>query len=559
MPRSASFWKILSAILLGATVVFLLGARRVPLWDRDEPRYAQCTREMLQTGDWVVPRFLGAWRLEKPPFIHWCQLLAMEVEGDTPEAARFPSTVAVVFTALLMGVLVRRYTGARRALWTVFIFCTCGLAIASAKFCITDGMLLLFVAIGQACLALMYASEHGGKPAPFWAAPVFWISLGLAGLTKGPQPLGMHLVTLLTLLLLDVADGRRTSGRMSWRKNTLWWRQLKPLLGVPILVIVVAPWLVLIHRRAPGFILALFIKARMHLASSMEGHGKPPGYHAMLIFGTFYPWSVLLPTVIVLAWKNRRLPVTRFAIAATVGPWLMMEIVFTKLPFYVLPAFPGLSFLTADALVRSVRGQSRDLKRPIFMVAVAVWAIATLGLAAAPWLCLRISEADQLPIPGFIAFTIAGTIYAGLGFWRFYQRRIARAAIILGVGMAVMMAILYVAILPGLRFLHLSERLAGDLAQMGAYGADVPVAMIGYDEPSLAFYQGGGAREQEDDYLQSTPPAQWPRWIVIANHDWKNVPPELQRILIPRAREAGYNYSHTGIKETILILEKAPQ
>ena len=119
--------------------------------------------------------------------------------------AAFPSTVAVVLTALLLGVVVRRYTGDRRALWTAFIFCTAGLVIASAKFCITDGVLLLFVAIGQACLALMYAADRRGKSPPLWAAPAFWISLGLAGLTKGPQPLGMHAITLLTLLLLDVA------------------------------------------------------------------------------------------------------------------------------------------------------------------------------------------------------------------------------------------------------------------------------------------------------------------------------------------------------------------
>ncbi len=324
-------------------------------------------------------------------------------------------------------------------------------------------------------------------------------------------------------------------------------------------MIVVAPWLVLIHRRAPGFVLALFVKAKMHMASSMEGHGKPPGYHAMLIFGTFFPWSLFLPTVVLLTWKNRRSPVIRFGMAAMAGPWLMMEMVYTKLPFYVLPAFPGLAFLTADVLVRCIRGQYPDLKRPIFMLAVAVWTLATLGLAAAPWLCLRISDADQLPIAGFIAFTTAGVIYAALVWWRFYQRRIMRAAVVLGVGMAVMLAILYVAVLPGLKFLHLSERLAADLTRMGAYGADVNVAMIGYDEPSLAFYQGGGARQQEDNYLQTTPPAQWPKWIVIANHDWKNVPPDLRRDLILRAREAGYNYSHTGLRENILILEKVPQ
>jgi 4-amino-4-deoxy-L-arabinose transferase-like glycosyltransferase len=555
MPRSAKFWNILVAMLFGATVLYFLGAERVPLWDRDEPRYAECSREMLRSGDWVVPRFLGEWRLEKPPLIYWCQLAAMSVAGDTSEAARFPSTVAVVLTVLILGVVVRKYTGDRRALWTVFIFATCGLTIASAKFCITDGVLLMFVAIGQVCLALMYAADRGGPAPPFWAAPVFWISLGLAGITKGPQPLGMHFMTLMILMFLDVARDKRGPGR--WKRNIRWWRHLHPMIGVPILAVVVAPWLILIHRRAPGFVLALFIKARMHLASSMEGHGKPPGYHAMLIFGTFFPWSLLLPTIIVLAWKNRRLPVIRFAMAATAGPWLMMEIVYTKLPFYVLPAFPGLAFLTADGLVRCIRRYKTGKRQPNLMLPVVVWVVATVGLAAAPWLCLRLADPEQLPFVGFIAFTIAGLIYAALVGWRFYQGRITRASIILGVGMAIMMAILYIAILPGMTFLHLSERLADDLKRLGAYGANVRVAMVGYDEPSLAFYQGGGAREAPENYLEATPPGRWPRWIVIANHDWKDVPADLQNRLVIRAREIGYNYSHTGLKETVFVVENA--
>src|ERR1700733_264337 len=135
MPRSRNFWLILSAILFGSALVYLNGAHRVPLWDRDEPWYAQCSREMLQSGDWVVPRFLGDWRAEKPPMIYWCQVAAMKVLGDTAEAARFPSTIAVLATAALLGLVVRRFTGEGRAIWTMLIFCSCGLVIAGAKLC----------------------------------------------------------------------------------------------------------------------------------------------------------------------------------------------------------------------------------------------------------------------------------------------------------------------------------------------------------------------------------------------------------------------------------------
>ena len=427
MPRSPRFWKTLFILLVAAAALYLLGARNVPLWDRDEPRYAECSREMLQTGDWVIPKYLGNWRLEKPPFIYWSQMVAMAVEGDTPEAARFPSTVAVLLTALLLASVVRHFIGDHRALWSVFIFCTSILAIASAKFCITDAMMMLFVAVGQACLAFLYTSSLRNRKSPPWAAPVFWISLALAGLTKGPQALGMHCVTLILLLILDASVSK-----WNWRQSIKWWSRLQPLYGIPILAIIVTPWLVLIHQRAPGFVQELFHKARLHTATSMEGHGEPPGYHLALIVLTFFPWSLLLPTAVTSAWKHRKSATIRFGMAATAGPWLLMELIRTKLPFYILPAFPGLAFLTADALIRCIRGQNRELKRPAFIIACAVWSLAVLAISIAPWLSLKIANPSELPIPAFIAFAVGGIIYAALVFWRFYQQRIARAAAIIG-------------------------------------------------------------------------------------------------------------------------------
>jgi 4-amino-4-deoxy-L-arabinose transferase-like glycosyltransferase len=549
MTRSPRFWKIFALILAGAAIIDFAGAKRVPLWDRDEPWYAQCSREMLQSGDWVVPRFLGEWRIQKPPFIYWCQVLSMEVFGDTGEAARFPSTAAILLTAMLLGMVTRYFTGDRRALWTTFIFATSGVAIACSKFALTDAVLLLFVFIGQVALAFIYFAERINRKAPAWAVPVFWISLGIAGITKGPQVLGMHAVALLTLLALDVTSQRgQFRNWTAWKQNLRWWKNLKPVIGLPIVVAVVAPWLVLIHQRAPGFLSALLSRGKNYIAQGSEGHGGPPGFHALLIFGTFFPWSLLLLTAIALAWKNRRVPMVRFAIAATIGPWLTMELVWTKLPFYVLPAFPGLAFLTADALVRCIRNQRRNILDAGFKATLVIWTIATLGLSAAPWLALKIGKPEELPIHAFAAFTIAGVLYTALVFARFLQRQFARGAAVLGVGMGVMILILYVAILPNVTPLQLSERLANDLKQLGADGANTTVAMIGYDEPSLAFYQGGGARRHEEYELEITPAQSWPRWIVISDDadNWQRLPERVKNLLTIKAVETGLNYSHEG-------------
>src|SRR4051812_45993588 len=94
---------LLAATVVAAAGLYLLGNGRVSLWDRDEPRYAQCARQMLYglTGpgghgpDLIVPRFLDKPRTEKPPFIYWCQAGAMKLLGDNAFAARLPSSVAM--------------------------------------------------------------------------------------------------------------------------------------------------------------------------------------------------------------------------------------------------------------------------------------------------------------------------------------------------------------------------------------------------------------------------------------------------------------------------------
>src|SRR3982751_163276 len=98
-------------------VVYLLGNDRVPLWDRDEPRNAQAARQMLLSGDWVVPRFLDKVRTAKPPLTAWCQAGAMAVLGQNSIAARLPSAVAMTLTLIVLAVVIGHYADRECAFW----------------------------------------------------------------------------------------------------------------------------------------------------------------------------------------------------------------------------------------------------------------------------------------------------------------------------------------------------------------------------------------------------------------------------------------------------------
>src|SRR5947207_9090264 len=143
----------LALLILAAGAVYLIGNDRVPLWDRDEPRNAQAARQMLVSGDWVVPRFLDKVRTAKPPFTAWCQATAMSVLGQNSFAARLPSAVAMMLTLCVLAGVLGRFADRERAFWTVLILATSGIVIAwTARNSLTDSVLLLWITIAQLCL-----------------------------------------------------------------------------------------------------------------------------------------------------------------------------------------------------------------------------------------------------------------------------------------------------------------------------------------------------------------------------------------------------------------------
>src|SRR5450432_3532460 len=99
---------LLILTILLAAGVYLVGNGTVSLWDRDEPRYAQTSRQMLRSGDWVVPKFLDEPREKKPVFIYWCQATAMKIFGDNAFAARFPSSLFVTLTLIALATVLSK-------------------------------------------------------------------------------------------------------------------------------------------------------------------------------------------------------------------------------------------------------------------------------------------------------------------------------------------------------------------------------------------------------------------------------------------------------------------
>lgn len=545
---------LLLPVILG---LYLIGNDSVSLWDRDEPRYAQTSRQMLQSGDWVVPKLLDEPRLKKPIFIYWCQAAAMKVFGENTFAARFPSSIFVTATVALLAFALRRSTGRRRALWTAFIFATSGLTIAAAKMCITDGVLILFITAMQLCLGAILL---GNSSWPIIIALGFAIGFGL--LTKGPVAPAVMLVTYIVYVLLT----RFASHAKILREYTLDDRRLQPrstgivlakwIVAIILALMVLAPWIYAIEQRIPNYTLST-IKGEVidRGTTAQEGHKGPPGFYLMLIWVTYFPWSLLLPAAIISGWRHRHIPYIRFALAAVIGPWLMLEFYKTKLPHYALPIFPPLAFLTADMLIRAAR--KREFADKPFLRILQAWTAILFIVSLAPF--AGVSFFGSPPGAAWFAMILLPILALELGRTVFVHFRAAKpldAAIAMGVGMILIIAVLYRGYLPYASFMRISNQVANVLISEGATRPGDAI-MIDYKETSLPFYQGGTIRPQRDNkFLEMTPPIEWPKWIVLTDKIWNQTPDAIKENLTVVSKTHGLNYADGGRKLDVLVVRK---
>jgi 4-amino-4-deoxy-L-arabinose transferase-like glycosyltransferase len=535
-----------------------------------------------------VPKLLDQPRINKPPLIYWCQAASMaafravapdasltierRMERDAA-AARLPSSIAMVLTLILIAAVVRRVAGAEHAFWATLIFGTSGLVIMAAKMCLTDGVLLLFVTASQFCLYAMYRGRGT------WGVVVaFAVATGLGLLTKGPVVLGVNATTLVVLGVLRWLDRRvalasseslpveQASSREDHGQTSL---PMPPTAGalsvvakvVPALAIILAiglPWVIAMQHRLPGGLAGTFRHdVLQRMTQPLEQHKGPPGYYLVFFFVSFFPWCLLLPTAVKIAWRNRRQPLIRFSLAAVIGPWVMFELIQTKLPHYVLPCFPFLAILVADCAVRALRREHDEWAKRGWRTAVAVFGVILALLGLGPWAATMPRFGfDRLP---YVAMAIVSIIAAGFAGWIYFRLasgRLDRALRAMGVSMIVLMGVLFTWYLPAARFLHLSEEVGAYLQSVGATRVG-DVYMIDYKEDSLPFYQGGSIRPQpKNAYLATTPPEEWATYYVVTRAIWEQVPPGAREHLDVLRTFHGWAYAAKGRVVDVMVLKK---
>src|SRR3954449_6275521 len=376
---TASHARAVAFLILISLAAFLPGFFNIPPVDRDEARFAQATKQMIESGDYIDIRFQDEVRYKKPVGIYWLQagvVRAAEALG-VPQARstiwlyRIPSLLGAIGAVLLTYWTALALVSRRGAFLAGLMIATCVLLNVEARLAKTDAMLLMCCVAALGVMARAYLFQSTGRDIPWSHALLLWTALAGGILLKGPLIL---MVVGLAALALAIAD--RSAG---------WLMRLRPMVGVLWVLLLVLPWFVAIMGRAGDSFLQesvgqdLFAK----IFKGKETHGAPPGYYLLLFWVTFWPAAPLAAVAAPAVWRHRGEPPMRFLLAWLVPCWIVFELVVTKLPHYVLPLYPAVAILIAREIERRDLSTNPHLTRftvmwPIFMAvipAAAVWLV----------------------------------------------------------------------------------------------------------------------------------------------------------------------------------------
>ena len=360
--------------LLGLALL-LAGNWILPLIDRDEPRFAEASREMLQRRDFIVPHFNGDYRFDKPPLIYWCQAASYCALGENAFAARLPSAVFATGTALLLLFWGARLGQARVGLYAALMFVTCLQILAYGRMAIADMPMIFFFA-AAVWAGWEMARERGGGMTRWWW--MFYASLGLGFLAKGPE-------AWLPLAGLWVVCWFRP---WSFRVNGAGM-----IIGLLLSAAIVMAWAAPALAATQGEFFRVGIGRHVIHRSlgAMEGHGASGwiGYLALLplyfvtFFASFFPWSIWAPAALKKG-ATDDLPFYLLTQAAIV--FALFTLAATKLPHYTLPAFPCLALWLAFHLDEQQIRRAVAVQVALLMVALCgFWFLNRHLLAVSIW------------------------------------------------------------------------------------------------------------------------------------------------------------------------------
>lgn len=355
--------KVFLFVLFGF-IIFLQGLTLLPPLDRDESRFASASKNMIETKDFIDIELEGVKRYKKPIGIYWAQVSSTLLLGTPPYdeiwTYRIPSLVGAILTIVLIYLFASKFYDPNIAFLSSFFLIASLLMISEIHQAKSDGLLLFFITF---CNLILLDKLTSKRSQNLKFTLLFWISLSLGVLIKGPIILLFVFLPVIFYFLFT--------------KDYLIFTYIKSKLGLTIFLFLVLPWFIIITIKSDGLfwhesvINDLFNKVK----SGQESHGFVPGYYFILLFIFFWPGCVFIFAYL----KDLFLKIKNkfkfeksyvFILCWFFVPFILYELIPTKLPHYVLPSYPALSILISLFVCTSKNIESFSTKKNLILYLV---------------------------------------------------------------------------------------------------------------------------------------------------------------------------------------------
>lgn len=475
--RSVLFLAVVSLLC------FVPGFFSLPAVDRDEARYAQATRQMVASGDFIDIRLQQIPRHKQPIGIYWAQSAFVSVLGEGGRAPiwvhRLPSLIGASLAVVLTYWVALPLVGSAAAFLAALVMAGSIILGVEARLAKTDAVLLATVLMAQGVLVRAYLQFRDVSIQRFrgkrrWAYPLlFWTALAAGMLVKGPLVLLFIGLTAASLTIVE--------------RSTGFLRVLRPGLGIIWFLVLVLPWYIAIgfvtdgafYRKAVGF------SVLGKISQGHEGHGAPPLTHLAWFWGIFWPGSVLFALSVFSIWKRRGEPWLIFLWCWVAPAWIVFELIATKLPHYLLPVFPAIAIASSGILTsRSTILQSRTGLVTMRLALLISGLFAVAAIVGVSWFAAGQDFTIGVFVSGVLALFAVGIVL-------FFENKALRASNIVGLYSAMVAGMIgfYWLTLPRIseiQALWPARAIAG-VVESNKQCEEPTLVSAGYWEPSLVF------------------------------------------------------------------------
>ncbi|RMV73626.1 Undecaprenyl phosphate-alpha-4-amino-4-deoxy-L-arabinose arabinosyl transferase [Pseudomonas caricapapayae] len=357
-------------LLLAFALAYLLPLGFHGLWIPDETRYAQISQEMLHSGNWIAPHFMGLRYFEKPAAGYWLIALGQAVFGENLFGVRIASALSTGLSILLAYLLAGKIWGdPRKSFASALLFMSFAFVAGQAGYSNLDPQFTLWT---NATLVAFWYAVHSIGRARLIAWALVGVACGIGFMTKGFLAWALPVIITLPYML--------------WQRRLAELFRFGPL-AVAIAVALCLPWALAVYRQEPDYWRYFFWHEHIRrFAGDNAQHSQPWWFYLPLLVAACLPWAALLPTTLKQAWQQKSRPETAFLLMWLVLPLAFLSLSKGKLPTYILPCLLPVALLMADALVECLnQGRGTALRVNGILNATVTF----LGLLALIYLQLK--------------------------------------------------------------------------------------------------------------------------------------------------------------------------